>query len=88
LTVVDSRFRINLCECGTPKGPFGTKPDSFLKTQIPIRALYWEEPQPGFIEADTVAHCGKSLEGDFVWSLMMTDIVTGWTECREGIEVL
>jgi hypothetical protein len=34
------------------------------------------------MEADTVAHCGNSLAGDFIWSLTMTDIVTGWTECR------
>jgi hypothetical protein len=37
---------------------------------------------PGFMEADTVAHCGNSLAGDFVWSLTLTDILTGWTECR------
>lgn len=29
-----------------------------------------------------MAHCGDSLAGDFVWSLTMTDICTGWTECR------
>ncbi|NOU13165.1 MAG: integrase [Methylococcaceae bacterium] len=65
-----------------PKGLSGTKPGSLLKTQIPIRTHHWDETQPGFIEADTVAHCGNSLAGDFVWSLTMTDIVTGWTECR------
>jgi len=65
-----------------PKGLSGTKPGSLLKTQIPIRTHHWDENQPGFMEADTVAHCGNSLAGDFVWSLTMTDIVTGWTECR------
>jgi hypothetical protein len=34
------------------------------------------------MEADTVAHCGNSLAGDFVWSLTMTDILTTWTENR------
>ena len=34
------------------------------------------------MEADTVAHCGNSLAGEFVWSLTMTDINTQWTECR------
>ena len=43
---------------------------------------HWDETQPGFVEADTVAHCGNSLAGDFVWTLTMTDIITGWTECR------
>ena len=65
-----------------PKGLSGTKPGSLLKNQIPIRTHFWDETLPGFVEADTVAHCGHSLSGDFVWSLTMTDIVTGWTECR------
>jgi len=34
------------------------------------------------MEADTVAHCGNSLAGDFIWSLTLTDIHAGWTECR------
>ena len=34
------------------------------------------------MEADTVAHCGNSLEGDFIWSLCFTDLATGWTELR------
>ena len=42
----------------------------------------WDVSQPGFMEADTVAHCGNSLAGDFVWSLTMTDILTTWTENR------
>jgi hypothetical protein len=65
-----------------PKGLCGTKPGTLLKKQIPIRCEHWDVTQPGFIEADTVAHCGNSLAGNFVWSLTMTDILTGWTECR------
>ncbi len=53
-----------------------------LKNQIPIRTHSWDISQPGFMEADTVAHCGNSLAGDFVWSLTMTDIDTTWTENR------
>ncbi len=34
------------------------------------------------MEADTVAHCGNSMAGDFIWSLTLTDIHSGWTECR------
>jgi hypothetical protein len=65
-----------------PKGLSGTRPGSLLKTQIPIRTEHWDITLPGFMEADTVAHCGNSLAGDFIWSLTMTDIVSGWTECR------
>ena len=64
------------------RGATGTRPGTLLKNQIPIRTGNWDITQPGFVEADTVAHCGNSLAGDFVWSLTMTDIYTGWTECR------
>ena len=62
-----------------------TKPGSLLKNQIPIRTSSWEEKVPGHCELDTVAHCGDSAEGEFVNSLDLTDILTGWTE---GIAVL
>ena len=64
------------------RGISGTKPGSILKNQIPIKTNQWEETKPGFMEADTVAHCGTSLEGNFVWSLTMTDILLTWTENR------
>jgi hypothetical protein len=32
------------------------------------------------IEADTVAHCGPTLIGEFARTLTMTDLVIGWTE--------
>jgi hypothetical protein len=34
------------------------------------------------MEADSVAHCGASLAGDFIWSLTYTDIASSWTEGR------
>lgn len=64
------------------KGLSGTRSGTFLKHLIPIRTNHWDVTVPGFLEADTVAHCGNSLDGDFVWSLVMTDIQTGWTETR------
>jgi len=64
------------------RGLSGTKPGTLLKKQIPIQAGVWDVTQLGFMEADTVAHCGDSLVGDFAWSLTMTDICTGWTEYR------
>jgi hypothetical protein len=65
-----------------PKGRGGTKPGRWLKNQIPLKTDQWDEKRPGFMEADTVAHCGDSLEGDFIWSLVFTDIATGWTQMR------
>ena len=65
-----------------PKGRCATKPGTLLKNQIPIKTSNWDVTRPGFFEADTVAHCGNSMAGDFVNSLTFTDIQTGWTENR------
>jgi len=59
-----------------------TKPGSLLKQHIPIRTNQWDEHTPGFLEADTVAHCGTSLSGMCVYTVNLTDIATGWTEQR------
>ena len=64
------------------RGRCGTKPGSLLKTEIPIRTGTWDLTRPGYLEADTVAHCGASLAGDFIWSVTYTDIFSGWTEGR------
>ncbi len=59
-----------------------TKPGSLIRKQIPIKTNQWDEKIPGYIEADTVAHCGNSIAGMFVYSLNTIDIATGWTEAR------
>lgn len=67
---------------GGARGLSGTRPGSLLRTQIPLQGEVWDERRPGFLEADSVAHCGSSLAGDFVWSLVYTDIASTWTEGR------
>lgn len=64
------------------RGLSGTKPGKILKKHIPVKTDQWNETKPGFLEADTVAHCGMSLVGSFAWSLTMTDIYSEWTELR------
>lgn len=46
----------------------GTKPGTLLRNQIPIRTSNEEIDRPGYLEADTVAHCGGSMSGSFIWS--------------------
>jgi hypothetical protein len=58
-----------------------------LKAQIPLRTFgEWAEATPGEVQADLVAHCGESAEGQFVLTLTVVDVATGWTEV-EGVEV-
>ncbi len=63
-------------------GLTGTKPGYLLKNQIPIKTDHWDVTKPGFMEADTVAHCGNTMAGNFVWSVTLTDIFSGWMEAR------
>lgn len=59
-----------------------TRSGTLLKKQIPVRTFNdWDEAQPGFMEVDLVAHCGTNTEGSFLYTLTLTDIATGWTEC-------
>ena len=52
-----------------------------MKKQVPIRTYTpWDEQAPGFLEIDTVAHCGTSTQGEYICTLNTTDIATGWTE--------
>ena len=57
-----------------------TKPGSLVKKQIPVRTSSWNENRIGCVELDIVAHCGESAAGDFINSLNLADILTGWTE--------
>jgi hypothetical protein len=61
------------------KGPSTTKPGTLLKHQIPIRTFAeWTEDKPGFLEVDLVAHSDTAC-GEYINTLNMTDIATGWT---------
>jgi hypothetical protein len=55
---------------------------TLLRRSIPIRTFGdWKDPHPGYMEADLVAHCGGSMAGNVVHTLVLTDVATGWTEC-------
>lgn len=70
------RRRINI------KGKSRTKPGSLLKHQIPIKTWRdWDNTTPGFMEIDSVHHCGTSLYGEYIYTFDTTDVATGWNEC-------
>lgn len=76
------------------RGLCTTRAGSLLKHQIKVRTFAdWNELDPGFCEADLVAHCGNTVEGTFLNTLVLTDIVSGWTEffallCKNESEVI
>jgi hypothetical protein len=68
-------LRINLQRQG------GTRPGNLLRESIPIRGP-WDEQGAGWMEVDTVAMCGGSLDDRHLWMLDGVDIRTDWTEQR------
>ena len=59
-----------------------TRPGTLLKHHIPVKTDSWDVKTPGFTEVDLVAHSGDSGEGEFVHTLNLTDIHSGWTESQ------
>ena len=60
----------------------GTRPGRLLKHLIPLKVDRWDARGPGFTEVDLVAHSGNSGEGEFAYTLNVTDVYSGWTESR------
>ena len=60
-----------------------TKPKTpSVRASVPVRTFGdWNDPEPGFMEADLVAHCGGNMGGSFVHTMVLTDLATAWTEC-------
>jgi hypothetical protein len=68
-------------KCGQ-RGFSTARAGTLLKHQIPIRTFEeWNETQPGYLEADLVAHCVTNIEGGYLDTLTLTYVATGWTEC-------
>ena len=59
-----------------------TRHGSLIKSSIPIRITNWDTSELGFMEMDTVAHNGGDPSGEFIYSLDMVEISTGWSEQR------
>ena len=61
------------------RGISATKAGTLLRSSISIRKAGDEvEAEPGFLEGDTVAHCGPTLRGEFARTLNLTCVHTGW----------
>lgn len=64
------------------RGKCFTRPGSIIRSEIPLQGPVWDISIPGYIECDTVAHCGGSMLGDFINSVTTVDIASTWTEVR------
>jgi hypothetical protein len=64
------------------RGGARRRPRRTIRRTVPVRTFAdWNDPLPGYVEGDLVAHSGESAAGSFVQTLVLTDIASGWTEC-------
>lgn len=83
-STIDRRLRAAKAKTGGGKRRRRESLDMHRR-EVPLKVESWPESypkEPGWIEADTVAHCGGSMAGSFVWTLTLTDVATAWTELR------
>ena len=81
---IDRRLAADRAELSAkPRGSALTKPGSMLKSSIPMRTwAQWDDTAPGFVQIDLVGHDGGDNNGQFHFTLTVTDVATGWTCCR------
>ena len=49
-----------------------------IHTLIPVRSGDWDTAPVGTAQIDTVAHCGNTLSGDFIYTVNSADVATLW----------
>jgi hypothetical protein len=77
-STIDRSLRVPRSATGSRK-PRRAIPEA--RRRVPVRTFAdWNEPPPGSMEMDLVAHCGEANRGSYVSSLVLTDIASGWTE--------
>jgi hypothetical protein len=66
------------------KGKSLTKKPETMKNRIPIRTFYTREERqtPGYMQVDSVHHCGASTGGEYLLTMTATDVFSGWVELR------
>jgi hypothetical protein len=51
-----------------------------LRKQYPMSKIAWDIAKAGHFEVDLVHHGGESAAGEYVHTLQMVDVATGWSE--------
>jgi len=49
-------------------------------SEVPMKRIPWDLKEPGHFEVDLVHHCGPTAAGEYVCTIQMIDVTTGWSE--------
>jgi hypothetical protein len=62
------------------RGPDRANQANQVRRAVPMRRIAWDEPAPGHFETDLVHHSGPVTDGEYVHTLQLIDVATGWSE--------
>ena len=81
-STIGRMLKSEIAKCAI-RGISTARPARNLGSLIPVRTFFdWDERKPGFFGVDTVANCGISTAGEYISTLTLTDMHSGWTENR------
>ncbi len=81
ISVASVQRRLSRFTQDTPRLPRkGPERANRIAKAIPMRKIPWDQSEPGHFEVDLVHHGGPSPIGDFVYTLQLVDVATGWSE--------
>jgi len=81
ISVASVQRRLTRLGQDTPRLPRkGPVEANRVARRIPMGRLAWDEPVPGHFEVDLVHHSGPTTQGEYVHTLQMIDVATGWSE--------
>jgi hypothetical protein len=81
VSIATVRRRLERIQQDQPRLPRkGPERANQVTRDIPMRRIPWDEAEPGHFETNLVHHCGPSASGEYVHTLQMVDVATGWSE--------
>lgn len=78
MSMATVKRKVNGWQCESGRKGISTTTPSAIKERVPIFQGSWHQVSPGMGQIDTVAHCGGSLAGDFIYSCGYVDVSSGW----------
>lgn len=81
ISIATVQRRLSRFSQDTPRLPRkGPERANRIAKTIPMRTIPWNQAEPGHFEVDLVHHGGPEPTGDFVYTLQLVDVATGWSE--------
>ncbi|MDQ5854201.1 MAG: integrase [Chloroflexota bacterium] len=81
ISIASVQRRLTRFTQDTPRLPRkGPEQANRLAKAIPMRRIPWDTTEPGHFEVDLVHHGGPQPTGDYVYTLQMVDVASGWSE--------